>query len=371
MRAEYRENTTHAWEMKPVAYFEVNALSEVCILKKIQVIDRWAGREIEFASSTARSSQILNWRSVYTGSVTVIPYVQPKRSLGAHRETVRLILRPVMRPYHYIPQPALRDTDPPVRLRFARWVAQMEQENPGWTRTILFSEESNFTQKGTLNRQNYRFWAETNPQWVREVENQRRWTINVWGGIVGDRLVRPHFFDGPLNGEMYIRFLRNDLPRLLRGNPVPRAQMWFHQDGARPHSSRDVTNCLDAEFPGRWIGNTAPGDRKWPPRSPDMTPLDFYLWGRLKDRIALVGAIWNSVTQLLLHFGQRRREREREEELRRLEREREEARIQAQQPKSIEPAESAESEEPLLRKKRPAPHIPTAPIYPPIRMSML
>ncbi|CAB0042093.1 unnamed protein product, partial [Trichogramma brassicae] len=83
---------------------------------------------------------------------------------------------------------------------------------------------------------------------------------------------------------MYIRFLRNDLPRLLRGNPVPRAQMWFHQDGARPYSSRDVTNCLDAKFPGRWIGNTAPGDRKWPPRSPDMTPLDFYLWGRLKDR---------------------------------------------------------------------------------------
>ncbi|CAB0029767.1 unnamed protein product, partial [Trichogramma brassicae] len=86
--------------------------------------------------------------------------------------------------------------------------------------------------------------------------------------------------------------------------------------------------------------------------------------------IALVGAIWNSVTQLLLHFGQRRREREREEELRRLEREREEARIQAQHTQSIESTESAEGEEPLLRKKRPAPHIPTAPMYPPIRMSI-
>ncbi|CAB0038258.1 unnamed protein product, partial [Trichogramma brassicae] len=55
------------------------------------------------------------------------------------------------------------------------------------------------------------------------------------------------------------------------------------------------------------------------------------------------------------------REREREEELRRLEREREEARIQAQHTQSIESTESAEGEEPLLRKKRPAPHIPTAP----------
>uniref|UniRef100_A0ABD2XHU5 Tc1-like transposase DDE domain-containing protein n=1 Tax=Trichogramma kaykai TaxID=54128 RepID=A0ABD2XHU5_9HYME len=203
---------------------------------------------------------------------------------GANRETVRLILRPVMRPYHYIPQPTVRDTDPSVRLRFARWVAQMEEENPGWTRTILFSDESNFTQGGTMNRQNYRYWSENNPRWTREVENQRRWTLNVWGGIVGDRLVGPHYFEGPLNGAMYIQFLQNDLPRLLQGNPVPSAQMWFHQDCARPHSSRDVTNYLDAEFPGRGIGNMAPGNRKWPPRSPDMTPLDFYHWGRLKDR---------------------------------------------------------------------------------------
>ena len=31
----------------------------------------------------------------------------------------------------------------------------------------------------------------------------------------------------------------------------------------------------------RWIGRRGP--HEWPARSPDLTPCDFYLWGRLKD----------------------------------------------------------------------------------------
>ena len=36
-------------------------------------------------------------------------------------------------------------------------------------------------------------------------------------------------------------------------------------------------------FPGRWIGRRGPVE--WPPRSPDLTPLDFWLWGYLKDKV--------------------------------------------------------------------------------------
>ena len=38
----------------------------------------------------------------------------------------------------------------------------------------------------------------------------------------------------------------------------------------------------------RWIGGTGPKDlalHSWPPRSPDMTPCDFFLWGYLKERV--------------------------------------------------------------------------------------
>ena len=39
----------------------------------------------------------------------------------------------------------------------------------------------------------------------------------------------------------------------------------------------------DATFPLRWIGRRGPVE--WPPRSPDLTPPDFFLWGLLKDRV--------------------------------------------------------------------------------------
>jgi hypothetical protein len=34
-------------------------------------------------------------------------------------------------------------------------------------------------------------------------------------------------------------------------------------------------------FPGRWVGRDGPNP--WPPRSPDITPLDLFLWGYVKD----------------------------------------------------------------------------------------
>ncbi|KAJ8948325.1 hypothetical protein NQ318_019309 [Aromia moschata] len=38
---------------------------------------------------------------------------------------------------------------------------------------------------------------------------------------------------------------------------------------------------LNSEFNEHWIGRDGP--ILWPPRSPDLTILDFYLWGRLKQ----------------------------------------------------------------------------------------
>jgi len=40
---------------------------------------------------------------------------------------------------------------------------------------------------------------------------------------------------------------------------------------------------MDATFPNRWIGRDGP--TPWPPRSPDITPLDFFLWGYVKDKV--------------------------------------------------------------------------------------
>ncbi|GBN72736.1 hypothetical protein AVEN_37053-1 [Araneus ventricosus] len=46
----------------------------------------------------------------------------------------------------------------------------------------------------------------------------------------------------------------------------------FQQDGAPPHYGNIVREFLDTTFPQRWIGRGAV--LAWPPRSPDITPLD-------------------------------------------------------------------------------------------------
>jgi len=62
-------------------------------------------------------------------------------------------------------------------------------------------------------------------------------------------------------------------------------QPWiiFQQDGAPPHWGSHVRRFLDVNFPNRWIGRDGPTPR--PPRSPGITPLDFFLWGYVKDKV--------------------------------------------------------------------------------------
>ena len=46
---------------------------------------------------------------------------------------------------------------------------------------------------------------------------------------------------------------------------------------------KTVRSWLNDKFDDRWIGRR--GSISWAPRSPDMTPLDFFLWGYIKSNI--------------------------------------------------------------------------------------
>ena len=48
----------------------------------------------------------------------------------------------------------------------------------------------------------------------------------------------------------------------------------FMQDGVPPHFSCFVTDVLYERFPDAWIGRGGP--IPWPPRIPDLSPLDFF-----------------------------------------------------------------------------------------------
>jgi hypothetical protein len=64
----------------------------------------------------------------------------------------------------------------------------------------------------------------------------------------------------------------------------------FQKDGASTHFHMAVRKHMNAHLPWRWIGRAGANDVvwcRWPPRSPDLTPCDFFLWGYIKDKVSV------------------------------------------------------------------------------------
>ncbi|GBN55525.1 hypothetical protein AVEN_59917-1, partial [Araneus ventricosus] len=59
--------------------------------------------------------------------------------------------------------------------------------------------------------------------------------------------------------------------------------VWFQHDGAPAHKILSVKQYLVEEF-GEQI-NAFGGFQEWPPRSSHLTPMDFFLWGYLKQQV--------------------------------------------------------------------------------------
>ena len=124
---------------------------------------------------------------------------------------------------------------------------------------------------------------------IREARHQTTFPINVWAGIFGDRLIGPvrlpEQLTGPTVREFLERLTRDILPDVLDDVPMQlRVGMWFMHEGASPHFSRIARQYPNDHFPGKW--NERNGPVAWPPRSPDLNPIDFYLWGHVKNEVS-------------------------------------------------------------------------------------
>jgi len=132
-----------------------------------------------------------------------------------------------------------------------------------------------------MNKQNHRFWDNTNPHLSRETNFQTIWGINVWCGLFNGKLLSPYFYDGILTGGRYLDFIVNKLPLMFEDVSLAmRENLYFQQDGAPAHNAIIVRQYLNQIFPNRWIGTY--GVIPWPARSPDLSPLDYFLWRHLK-----------------------------------------------------------------------------------------
>jgi hypothetical protein len=71
------------------------------------------------------------------------------------------------------------------------------------------------------------------------------------------------------------------IPQL--GEDDQEGRIHFQQDGALHHYLEEMRQYLNTRLPGRQIGRATPIAR--PPRSPDLTSLDFFLLWFVKDRV--------------------------------------------------------------------------------------
>ncbi|KAJ4442624.1 hypothetical protein ANN_04213 [Periplaneta americana] len=114
--------------------------------------------------------------------------------------------------------------------------------------------EAQFTRDGITNFHNQHVWAYENPCATVPSHHQVRFSLNMWAGIIGDRLVGPHVLVNRLTGQAYTNFLENTIPHVLEDTPlINRQHIHFLHDGAPAHFSRTARRYLDRRFPDRWM----------------------------------------------------------------------------------------------------------------------
>ncbi|NSX83578.1 hypothetical protein GOM44_04430 [Wolbachia endosymbiont of Atemnus politus] len=163
--------------------------------------------------------------------------------------------------------------------------------------TFFWTDEAHFHLQGHVNTQNCRIWATENPLATHSVPLQPA-KVTVWCGFTASFILGPFFYEeigrsGPvtctITGKRYENLLRNQvIPALQQRACV--GSIIFMQDGAPPHIFNPVKQLLTMHFGTRIISRHFP--TVWPPRSPDLNPCDFWLWGYLKS-VVFRGPIQN------------------------------------------------------------------------------
>lgn len=158
-----------------------------------------------------------------------------RASTGTHipQTTVWRILRKRLRfkPYKLQLVQALREGDKRKRKEFCVEMLDKLDEDDFDDR-LVFSDEATFHTSGKVNKHNVRIWGKENPHGT--VEHERDSTkVDVFCAISKKKVYGPFFFEGNVNGDVYLQMLQNWLIDQLIENEDE--SLIFQQDGAPPH----------------------------------------------------------------------------------------------------------------------------------------
>lgn len=160
------------------------------------------------------------------------------------------------------------------RMEFCAIIRERVEQNPDFSKKIIFTDESTFFLHNKHNASNVRYWSTENKHLSIPSKSQYPEKLNVWAGILNNSILGPFFIEGTLTSDKYLRLLERDVFPAVRALNVNWDETWFQQDGCPAHNAVIVQTFLNENFPGRLISTR--GTIPWPPRSPDLTPLDFF-----------------------------------------------------------------------------------------------
>lgn len=198
--------------------------------------------------------------------------------LSISHESVRTILKEDLQlyPYKIRIEPRLTDEQQRKRMKFANWIRHKFKKNQ--TLKILFSDEKIFDMNGMCNAQNDRVWAinrvEANASGGVKQKSKFPQKVMVWLGVCSEGISPMVILDkGTMNHKVYIQKV---LPVAKKFGSKVFGNNWvYQQDGASPH-----THHLTQQ----WCKENLPSfiDKEhWPPNSPDLNPLDYFVWDEL------------------------------------------------------------------------------------------
>ena len=210
------------------------------------------------------------------------------QSLGLSRMTTWRIMRLDLglHPYKMVLAQELKPNDHRLRREFANWALESIENDPDFHRKIIFSDEAHFWLNGFVNKQNCRYWCKENPHMVHSSPLYPE-KLTVWCGLWYGGIIGPFFFKNAenqtvtVNGERYRAMLTDFF--FPEFDDIDGDDLYFQQDGATCHTSGETMDLLRGKFGEAIISRNGPFN--WPPRSCDLTPLDYFLWGYVKSKV--------------------------------------------------------------------------------------
>lgn len=182
-----------------------------------------------------------------------------------------------LKPYKVIVVQELQPRDYEIRVNFSNWILRNVNDRVIDPHLIFFSDEAWFHLHGYVSSQNNRYWSTEKPDFVHEVPLHDQ-KIGVWCAVSAYRIIGPIFFDSTINSQRYRDGILT--PFFEQLTDIKCQSGIFQQDSATAHTADDSLNFIQEIFEDRVISKGL-----WPPRSPDLTVCDFYLWGNLKNKV--------------------------------------------------------------------------------------